>query len=92
MYTTTYLPKDLVENIYSCLEKSLTKYIIIAEPFGISRTGEMYDFSFKEKPSVRFKTNCFIHNYPGILLNIIFQLLIIKLLKSQQIEILFFFI
>tara|TARA_B100000524_G_C23638549_1_gene365815 strand:- start:690 stop:1652 length:963 start_codon:yes stop_codon:yes gene_type:complete len=82
MYTTTYLPKDLVENIYSCLEKSLTKYIIIAEPFGISReTGEMYDFSFKEKPSVRFKTNCFIHNYPGILFKYNFSIINYKIVE-----------
>ena len=66
--TTTYLPKNLIENIYSNLNKNNVNYIILIEPIGISQeTGEMYKFNFQDFPSVRYKKNLFIHNYPGIL-------------------------
>ena len=68
MWTLAYLPKDFVEQIYSELNKINTKYIILVESIGISReTGKMYKFGFKDLPSVRWKNNIFIHNYPGIL-------------------------
>jgi hypothetical protein len=68
MFTLVYLPKDLVEELYFQLKKNNTKYIILAERVGISReTGKMYKFDFRDLPSVRFRNNMFIHNYPGIL-------------------------
>ena len=68
MWTLAYLPKDYVEHIYSNLKKNKTKYIILTERFGISReTGEFFEFSFEDIPSVRYYNDIFIHNYPGIL-------------------------
>lgn len=68
IWITTYLPKNLIENIYSNLNKNNVNYIILIEPIGISQeTGQMYKFNFQDFPSVRYKKNIFIHNYPGIL-------------------------
>ena len=68
MWTAAYFPKNLLDNIYSNLNKNKVKYIILIEPAGISQeTGEMYKFSFQDSPSVKYRNNIFIHNYPGML-------------------------
>lgn len=68
MWTMAYLPKNQVEEIYFNLSKINNKYIILVEPVGkYEKNGEMYKFSLKDSPSVNYRKNIFIHNYPGIL-------------------------
>ena len=86
MWTFCYLGKDFIEKIYSNL-KNKTKYIILVEPFGISREKEVfYEFSFEDIPSVRYYRNIFMHNYPGILkkYNFDIETLQIKEIPNKQ--------
>lgn len=68
MWTMTYLPKDQVEEIYFNLSKKNIKYIVLVEPVGESQEkDQMFKFNLNDIPSVNYRNNIFIHNYPGIL-------------------------
>ncbi len=85
MWIMTYLPKDQVEEIYFNLSKTNNKYIILVEPIGACQeTGEMYKFSFKDSPSVIYRKNIFIHNYPGILNKYNYSLESCELIKTTN--------
>ena len=68
MRTMPYLPPSFVSKLYKAVFAAGYKYIVGVEQVGISRvTYQDFDFSEELRPSVIFRDEMFIHNYPGLL-------------------------
>ncbi len=81
--TLTVLPPRFIEKLYLAAKSAGFKYIVGMEPMGISRqTGEPYEFSFEQRPSVVYRGIMCIHNYPEILRKAEYEVQSIELLKT----------
>jgi len=68
--TGTYIPKPALLDIYKAARESGYRTIAAYEPFGLSRvTGEPYQFSFSEQPSIAYYNGMIIHNYPKLVVD-----------------------
>jgi hypothetical protein len=70
-----FLPKTFVERYYEALATAGIKYVVGIEQCGISwHTGKPYRFSLDDQPSVAFRNQMFLHNYPALLKHAGFKL------------------
>lgn len=62
------LPREFIERLYAGAFKAGFKYVCGFEPCGMSRkTLRGYTFSEQPRPSVWWRDDLFLHNYPGLL-------------------------
>lgn len=84
--TLTLLPQNFVEKLYSAISEAGFQSVIGYEQCGISyETGKPYEFSDDgNKQSVNFRSGMFIHNYPGLLRSLSFEIYETDLLKTNH--------
>jgi len=85
MRTCVVLPKYFLEDLYRKSRDVGVKFIIGFEQIGLSRqTNAPYSFSEKDQDSVVFRIFMQIHNYPGILKKLGYEIKRTKLLKTRH--------
>ena len=83
--TLCLLPKVFIERLYRKVFDAGFEYIVGIEQVGISReTGQFYQFSQDDKPSVLFRGRMYIHNYPGLANGCGFKLDYAELVKTNH--------
>lgn len=66
--TLILMPKDFIRRLYAAAYRAGFEAVVLFEQVGISRqTGSAYQFTDEDAPSVVFRSNLYIHNYPGLL-------------------------
>lgn len=83
--TLSVLPPAFANILYQHLAQSGCEHIVLAEQVGVSwQTGKPYEFSYEPKPSVAFRNNMYIHNYPGLLKEAGYRISYSNLLKTKH--------
>ncbi|MBT8434310.1 MAG: hypothetical protein KJN95_06600 [Gammaproteobacteria bacterium] len=84
--TLTLLPQSFVEKLYNSVSEAGFHSVICYEQCGISyETGKPFEFSDDaNKQSVNFRSGMFIHNYPGLLNSLGFEINQTELLKTNH--------
>ncbi|MFH1791502.1 MAG: hypothetical protein ABH885_05935 [Candidatus Omnitrophota bacterium] len=83
--TVTLLPVDFIKKLYGAVKQAGFKYIVGMEQMGISRQiFRPYVFSEEPKPSVAYRSQMHIHNYPAILKEVGYPVQDIELLKTNH--------
>jgi hypothetical protein len=83
--TLTLLPKEFIEKLYKLVFQSGFQYIVCMEQIGMSRqTLKSYEFSDVDQPSVAYREQMYIHNYPYIFEKSGFTVIQSELLKTDH--------
>ena len=83
--TLCLLPKVFIERLYKAVASTKFQYIVCVEQIGISRqTFQPYQFSEEDQPSVAFRGEMFIHNYPALLKSAGFSIERSELVKTDH--------
>lgn len=83
--TLVYLPMNFIQRLLKCVRDAEFRYIVGFEQVGISReTLKPYEFSLEVTPSVLFRNNFFIHNYPALVSQAGYDLQSVELIKTKH--------